>query len=133
MVNIDPLLEKYLIGFKKYGKIVDIYENPTKKELREIGKDIRWIADSKRQKVYMWPAIQSIHLDAWLQIKKELNDSRPLYKSDTIMTGVTFPDGRSVMFSAKAYGPEARARMRQEDWSFTSRYFDIEDIFKTFN
>ena len=87
MDNIDLVLEKWLTAFKKYGHTLEVFENPSKKEMRGWETRFRFIADAKRKKVYMWPATGAVHVDAWLHIKKMLNDSRPLYKSSTIVPG----------------------------------------------
>jgi hypothetical protein len=51
---IDQLLERYLMGFKKNGVIQDVFENPTKQELRELEGMYRFIADAKKKKVYVF-------------------------------------------------------------------------------
>ena len=88
MNKVDILLEKWLTAFKKYGHTLEVFENPSKKEMKGWEDRFRFIADAKRKKIYMWPASGAIHGDAWTHIKKELNDSRPLYKSSTLIPSV---------------------------------------------
>lgn len=127
MYNIDVIVEKYLTGFKKYGHIVDVYENPTKKELREIGDKTRFIADAKNKKVYVWSAMGAVHGDTWTKIKKETNDPRSLYKAGDLLTGV-WEGNFARMYAADYMAPAVRKKVKENDWSFVSKWYDITDL-----
>ena len=63
---------------KQYRKevLVEIWVNPSKSELRKIGKNVRFVADSDTKKVYVWGA-DFLHDIVWDKIlKKELKDFR---------------------------------------------------------
>lgn len=127
---IDLLLEKYLTGFKKYGHMVDVFENPTKKEMKEIeggSGSFRFIADAKRQKIYVWSAMGAVHTDAWLNIKKALNDSRPLYKSATIIPG-TFENNSVYIYGAKGIPRAISQQYQYEDWDFTKKWIPLDKL-----
>lgn len=124
---IDLLLEKWLTAFKKYGHTLEIYENPSTKEFSEFKTSMRFILDSKRQKIYAWPATGAIHGDAWVHIKKELNDARPLYKSPTLLTGVV--EGSSIhFFAGKGIPSDVKKELKVTDWSFAKRWIDMDTL-----
>jgi hypothetical protein len=125
---INQLVEKYLTGFKKYGHMVDVFENPSKKEMAEIGTGtFRFILDSKRQKIYVWSAMGSVHTDAWINIKKQLNDSRPLYKSSTIIPG-TFENNSVYIYGAKGIPRAISAQYQYEDWDFAKKWIPLDKL-----
>jgi hypothetical protein len=128
MTDIDLLLEKFLTAFKKYGHTLEIFENPTKSELREIGDVFRFILDSKRKKCYIWPATGAVHADAWTHIKKQLNDARPLYKSSTLIPGVKEQSGWIHIYGAKGIPRSISDQYAYEDWSFAKKYIDLNKL-----
>jgi len=126
-MSIELVLEKWLTAFKKYGHTLEIYENPSKKELISMGAqgNLRFILDAKRKKTYIWPATGAIHQDAWLHIKKSINDVRPLYKSSTLIPGVQ--EGKYIhIYGAAGISRTTSDGYYEEDWSFAKRYIDID-------
>lgn len=96
MNRIDCLLEKFLTGFKESGHTVEIFVNPTKKELAEISDNgnFRFIADAKNKKVYAFP-VNQYHRRTWDNVlKRELSDHRSIYKDPTLFAGAK--EGSSV-------------------------------------
>lgn len=68
------LKEEYLTRVKSMiARSTEVFVNPSKKELMEIGQVIRFIADDKNKKVYVWDAVKAFHKQTWRQIK---DDSR---------------------------------------------------------
>ncbi|KFZ25795.1 MAG: hypothetical protein KQ78_02000 [Candidatus Izimaplasma bacterium HR2] len=125
-MSIDLLLEKWLTAFNKYGKTLEIFENPSAKEFRNLKTSFRFILDSKHKKIYVWSAMGAIHADTWVHIKKELNDSRQLSKSGTLLAGTNW-----IYF---ALSPEINSSIKKElketDWSFATRWIDIKKLQK---
>ena len=123
-MTIDLLLEKWLTAFKKYGKTVEVFENPSAKEFRDIKTSFRFILDSKHKKIYVWSASDSLHVDTWVYIKKELNDSRQVYKSGTLLAVISW-----TYFT---FSPDIQSSVKKElketDWSFASRWVDIKEL-----
>lgn len=86
--EVNLLVEKYLMGFKKHGEIRDVFVNPTKKELRELGAVYRFIADAARDKLYVFNA-DMLHDETWTHhIRKEIKDSRDIYGNEYLFAGV---------------------------------------------
>jgi len=128
--DIELVLERWLIAFKKYGHMVEIFENPSKSEFASVGSNFRFILDSKRKKSYIWNATGAIHSDAWIHIKKELNDARHVYESDDLLTGTM--EGTSLHFyAAWNLSPNVRAGLKRHDWSFAKKYVDIDKLWTT--
>ncbi len=129
MSDIDLVLEKWLTAFKKYGHTLEIYENPSMKEFSIFKDRMRFILDSKRQKIYAWSATGAIHSDAWIHIKKEINDARLLYKSGTLLTGVV-ENSSIYFFAATGLSAEVRQKLKSTDWSFAKRWVDMDTLNK---
>jgi len=55
------LLESYLTSFRNKGVAVEVYINPTEKELRKLGYDIRFTAISDTKEIYCWSAHGEFH------------------------------------------------------------------------
>jgi hypothetical protein len=89
MSDINLIVEKYLTAIKDYGSIVEIFVNPTKKEMRDdVGDIFRFIADAKNKKVFMFSQ-HTLHSRAWANaISKETNDNRRLYFDPDLFAGV---------------------------------------------
>lgn len=121
------LNEKFLTAFKKYGHYLELFENPSMKEFRDMKGSFRFILDSKRKKIYVWTSSGAVHGDAWVEIKKTLNDSRPLYKSETLLTGTMDTSGIHF-YGAAGIPPKVRKSLREEDWSFAKNYLDMNKL-----
>lgn len=125
---IDCLIEKYLTSIKETWPkevIIDIYVNPSKKEMKLAGNPfVRFIADDKNKRVYVWDAMLMLHRPTWDFIKKETNDTRVLYKTDTLFSGEF--DG-SVMSRYDLYSTTLNQlkdiiSIYRKDWSWVDRY-----------
>jgi hypothetical protein len=80
----------------------------------------------------MWPATGAIHADAWIHIKKQLNDSRPLYKSSTLVPAV-YDNGSVHIFGAKGIPRAISDQYGYEDWSFVKKYLPLEKLLDQMN
>lgn len=129
MRDIELILEEWIAAFNQYGHYIEVFANPSSKDLKDIGtKNVRWIADLKKKKVYMWNALGAMHGDAWVKIKKEIKDDRSLYRSGDLLTGVT-EAGKSRTDSMKGVSPVNRKKLKDADWSFAERYIpDIKSV-----
>ena len=128
MTDIDLVLEKWLTAFKKYGHTLEVFENPSKKEMRGWEDSFRFIADAKRQKVYMWPATGAIHGDAWVHIKKMLNDARHLYKSSTLVPGTCEKRKNVFIYGGMGIPRSVAQQYDYEDWDFVKKYIPYDAL-----
>lgn len=97
------LNDEYLGRYTLYGKSIEVFVNPSKKELKDIitidGKrknDIRFIADRKKKKLYAWNSIGGIHYDIWYRI----GDNRR-YDDVTLFSGLAeVKGGKMIMYES---------------------------------
>ena len=130
MVVIDLVLEKYLTADKspvRAGEMVEIFYNPTPSEMREIQRSygmgaIRFIADDRTKKIYMWNAELMLHLQAWMKIKSEVGDNRRLYSTFTLMSGEYYKDGSYDWYSMTLNDQDDLTLMYVADWSWTDKF-----------
>lgn len=67
------LREKFAEGFNHWSGYVEIFVNPSRKEMNEAlkqgstGKTVRFIADGKTKKLYVW-SIDVLHALAWKEL-----------------------------------------------------------------
>jgi hypothetical protein len=61
MKFLNYLQEEYETSVKVRGEQVPIFINPNNKEMREIGKESRFIIDPISQKFYIWNANKALH------------------------------------------------------------------------
>lgn len=91
----DYINEKYFTGknIRPYGSgpevYIEVFVNSGKSEIRkEMGNNVRFIADDKKLKVYFWKADIATHDVVWDDvIRKETNDRRS-YPDETLLGGV---------------------------------------------
>jgi len=57
--------EEYYKRIKGYKKSYEVFINPSKKELKSIGDDVRFIADNRVQRLYVWDWKGKLHDDFW--------------------------------------------------------------------
>jgi len=132
MNNIDMLVEKYVTAYKKWDNTIEVFVNPTKRELRDtvnsVG-ELRFIADSKNKKVYVFPR-RSMHAETWNNhISKEIGDSRRMYADETLFGGAI--EGGKVVnwgFEDNLYNNNVLAEwiLHPDVWKFAQKWFDIQ-------
>ena len=127
--RVDTLLEKFLTGFRNYSYNVEVFENPTKKEqatARKIEggytKDLRFIADGTKKRIWVWNAGAALHSDAWDHIKQTIGDSRRLYKDFELVSGeIDTNDNLNVYYVVDFGGREMAEAVLDIDWSWADK------------
>jgi len=71
--HINNLLEEYHDSFQQFGKYVEVFKNPSKKELKDLGQEIRFIADAVAKTIYVWEAILATHNDVYREISDDFS------------------------------------------------------------
>ena len=99
--SLIPLLEEYLSRFDIRGKSVEVFVNPSRKELRTLGGEfIRFIADADTKKVYAWEGYSAVHgeMARYIKVtgkdKVAYNNQEPLYSN--LLIGVAQNMGNSI-------------------------------------
>lgn len=129
--EIEILVEKYLNTYSYdlvpgFPQSVEIFINPSKKELRETSdnyaKSTRFIADNKKKVVYVFDGTKALHREMWEGIAKEQGDSRRIYKTEDLLVGV-FQNNRDVMFESNYIYPLGIwERIYATDWKWADKY-----------
>lgn len=90
--------EEYFTRAKLRGKSYEIFINPSKKELREFKDDIRYIADLKKKKIFVWDAWGPLHDELWdIKLNRDLKND--IQKGDVI-AGVAINMGNNYITNA---------------------------------
>ena len=105
------LADEYIGNFEHFGNYIEIFKNPTRKEMLDAGstkslshdpsgKNVRFIIDMKNKDIYVWNP-NSYHVDAAVAITKEIGGDAETFMSGTGVPGVaTFQGGKWVMTAA---------------------------------
>jgi hypothetical protein len=108
MSEIDLLLEKFLTGYDIRKHYEEVFENPTKSEMRELMRassdTVGVIMDRKNKKIYAFNRDRQIHGMVW----RRIGDSRKLYQTDEILT--------------------AEWEIRENKWNYSSQGLFTDDI-----
>ena len=81
------LNEEYHSRIRSIANSAEVFTNPSRKEIREISKDdplettIKFIADNRNKKIYVWKYTGPVHEDMWEEARKKdlRNDTRRGY------------------------------------------------------
>jgi len=133
MITSSQIIEEFEAA-KKIGKnYIEVFSNPTLKELIKLGPEIRFLADDSTKKIYVCDAVIGLHND----MKKIINLEPPndSITQDFIGTEISCSDwleGLSrkrgsvyVMTSSDLleFGRfELKQSLFQKDWSWVDRY-----------
>ena len=128
---MNLLFERFLNTYKYdlmpgISEVVDVFLNPSSKELREMGdnyaKSVRFIADSKKKAVYMFDGTKALHREMWHGISTELKDSRKLYNNSDLLVGV-IQNNRDVLFESNYLYPlGVWEKIYDTDWKWADKY-----------
>lgn len=152
-------LESFSKSGKVFGRSVDIFENPTSSDLKELSRqskdfqrsllEVRYIADAKKQKVFVFDAELAIHAD----VRTILDYSTEHYKTSFLLNGeAKFQNGKlytlpqrnlisKSFFYFQNYPSQVDKLYLEEvlkyDWSWLEKYVigidsEIKTIKKTF-
>ncbi len=138
------LTEKWIKSFKERGpfgkvgdKVVEVFVNPSKSELRDAsgnaefdaisGKYVRFMADMKKKRIYVWDP-ESIHRDTW----KEFGDGRN-WTDHTLLSGVAQIKKGKWKFTESDEGVRRNLRVFDvEDWEWANKWINITDFLQDY-
>uniref|UniRef100_A0A6M3JMI6 Uncharacterized protein n=1 Tax=viral metagenome TaxID=1070528 RepID=A0A6M3JMI6_9ZZZZ len=120
------ITEKYHTAFNIDGKYIEIFVNPTSKDIRDIKSDeIRFIAISNIKKVYVWNADKLIHLRMWERLDFK---GSPYGDRNVCMGVIGKKESKWKMIysdSEKRYWDKKEERYKEFKW--LEKYFNISD------
>ena len=123
--------EEWATRVDSIKKDVDIFVNPDKKDLREIGKECRFIAYNNRKKLYVWDANKSFHYDVY---KMLFGNKASMMSFDECMEGVAEKQGmkwkmtgsdRYDDWSDEEYSPDKMLKW----YSWVNKWINIKEYF----
>ena len=127
-------LQKYLLNEKYFGRVdkkygegsFEVFVNPSTKELKEVdnGDGVRFTADSKSKRVYVWDADKAIHNSVWDE-ESSISKGRDFNSAscDEVLHGTCELKGGKFHMD---YSDEMEYQESRKD-------FDVESLLKTFN
>lgn len=128
------LSEKFFERGKFSNNSIEIFVNPTRKEMNSIGsKELRFTADCSNKKVYVFDGRRVLHVEVW-GAYKEINKGRDFQESskDGVLFGVCEPiGGKWVMTSSDEI--ELEERLHQGSWDFTDMLIDFKWVNRYIN
>ena len=136
--KVDKLCEKFLDAKLRGGKTVEIFVNPSKRDIKyardaegAYSKNIRFIADGNTKKMYIWNAALELH-DGMLRFLKEnghVSSSVRLYNDPDVMSGEWNTRDEVELYYNANWGPEEMGNVLMDgDWSWINK----KTGFKTF-
>uniref|UniRef100_A0A6M3K3V2 Uncharacterized protein n=1 Tax=viral metagenome TaxID=1070528 RepID=A0A6M3K3V2_9ZZZZ len=115
---------------KYFGRKMDteVFINPTIKEIMGIGSnDIRFVADNKKKKFYIWDAYKNIHVSIWDNV---IGDSNREFNDKTLFTGIAkLKGGKMHMHMSDELEHDKNTTERsviqslfENDWDWVDKY-----------
>jgi len=129
--QIDAVLEKFIHGFSRGGKIVEVFVNPSKRDIKSArdaegsySKNLRFIADGNTKKVYAWNAALCLHADMLTELQNEgfINKSTKLYHDPDVTSGEWNSSDEIELYYNVRWGPEEMGNVILDgDWSWVDK------------
>jgi hypothetical protein len=144
MIKASRILEEYITLYSRSRgdstHTTPLFVNPDSNELRELGNDIRFIADSRREKVYVWNAYKELHCFMAEFLYGDDETPPHMFWGTAEREGGKYiiKDSHVVASHIANIGPYNLDKSREtwiqnfffEDWQWLKRYFKIDDYFK---
>lgn len=130
------LKERFEIGFKTFGEYFEIFTNPTSKEFKEVQDNniIRFIANKKNKRVYIFNPQGYIHHEAWDELKRQNVEKGGNYYSEAekgnLFDGYCkLKGGKWVIFSSEIldFSPMNYTKIIKGNWSWVDKYIFVTD------
>jgi len=131
------LKERFEIGFRFSGEYYEIFTNPTKKEFKEISQDypmIRFMANKKNKRVYIFKVRGYIHNQAWDELKKQGIEKGGDYwgeaKKGNLLGGYCELKGSKwIILTSDTLesSPKTYSKVIKGDWSWVNKYILVTD------
>ena len=140
----QQLIEKYLKGFKfkhpMTGEIyIEIFENPSKKELREIMDydTIRFFADNRIKTVFAWMP-KLIHTQALKYLKSKIRPFKTPKEGDELLAGIAelqggnfvMTDGADLLGLVNNNNLFNNKLINIDSWKWADKYITVTPFLK---
>lgn len=129
--KIDKICEKFLDAFRRGSKTVEIFVNPSKRDMKNASeaegsysKNLRFIADGNTKKVYVWNAVLTLHSEMlqWLQSEGHVARSVKLYNDPDVVSGEWNDRDQIELYYNVNWGPVEMGNVILDgDWSWVGK------------
>lgn len=136
--KIDKLCEKFLDAMQKGGNTVEIFVQPSKRDIKyardaegAYSKNIRFIADGNTKKMYIWNAALELHAGMlrFLQDNGHVGRSTKLYNDPDVISGEWNTSDKVELYYNVNWGPAEQGNVILDgDWEWIAK----KTGFKTF-
>lgn len=136
---INKILEAYQGRVKAFGGSTEVFVNPTRTEIQSAYKEslgsgrneggLRFLADNKSKKVYVWNAYVATHDNVAMMISIDLA-SRYELKDNSVLPGdATVKSGKAVMILTyrELNHPNSFYSVPLVDWSWVNPFVDCSE------
>ena len=114
--------------FKNNPYDIDIFVNPTKRDMKELVFDCRFIADNKKKKLYVWDAWRAYHQDVAEKIFGSFDDTSDEKK----LYGTAEQKGAKwKITSSDSYGGRPTPEEMMKKYKWMNKYIDINEFFNS--
>ena len=124
-MNLQIFLEEWKDTYKFGHKTVEVFVNPTKRELMDLGNIMRFFADNRTKKLYVWNG-NTLHVN--MMKKLNLMNGKDFYsiKGLNLMGGSAIKkDGKYILQAVDniyVQGSKAIIKFLSKDWSWVEKY-----------
>lgn len=146
--EIITLLEAYVSSFKNKGLPVEVYLNPTEKEMKGLGYDIRFTAIANSKEIYCWSAHGEFNRPTRNHLGLDCPGHEIAGWCDNMLDGVAEKQGkRYVMTRSECFDRllvgfhddeesseevEALKTILSYDWRWVQRYIDVSKYLRRY-
>ena len=129
------LEEEWATRIDSIKKDVDIFVNPDKNDMAELGNECRFVADNKKKKLYVWNAWQAYHKHVAKRIFGsfiEVSDDKKLYGTAE-KRGIKWKMSKSLTYKEAWYDghpPPPKTMLKLYSW--VNKWIDIKEYFKSY-
>lgn len=128
-MKLKQLVEEFKTGVKVKNfhsepeEYVEVFVNPTPKELKAIGGGYRWLLDLKKKKVFAFTD-KVMHASMFEPLGYNNNSgSRNIHFHDpNFLGGITNSDGKTTIDSIFISPVKTSVAVLKNDWSFAYKY-----------
>jgi hypothetical protein len=135
MITASYILETYKSSFTSVvtKKYVEIFSNPTPRELHDLGEEIRFTADVVTKTIYVWNANFAIHDE----VNKRLGYGDN-WIDKNLLVGLAVKSGSSYRFKdceiLKFYRAvdqyDSACEILQQDWDWVEKYIQAKSYIR---
>lgn len=122
--------EEYLTrATDSYGNSLEIFVNPSTKDLKDMkGTFVRFIANTKKKRVYVWDGSYLIHSSVWKELVNQGYEKRlSVYGPDHLLAGYARKRGGALYVDHETFNCE-NTNFEKHDWKWIDKY--VKDFTK---